>query len=113
MARTPKVGGERKFKPSSYHGWHPWRVERRDNSCTIAAYVKATELWQTIAVINGTSGANKDITRLVKLVNDRKDDVDGLRSAFEAVKAIETEGLTFTTEQELEHVIRRLEQDEL
>jgi hypothetical protein len=109
MSRTPKVKKANSFNRSSYHGWHPWRVEKRTNGCTVAAYVEATGLWQTIAIIDGTSGVNRDIKRLVKLVNDRKDDEAALRAAFEVLKEIEEVGFDFSTEQELERVIGNLE----
>jgi hypothetical protein len=46
------------------------------------------------------------------LVHDRLVAMLARGSAFEALKAIEDEGLTFTTEQELEHAIKRLEEGE-
>jgi hypothetical protein len=63
-------------------------------------------------VIDGTSGANQDIAHLVKLVNGKKDDEAVLKRAFEVLKAIEAEGLTYSTEQDLDEAIERIEQGE-
>ncbi len=109
MAKEPKPVGRQKIKPSSYYGWCLWRCEQRDGQCVVSGYVEETGLWQTIAAISGTPSTFAEIARLVELVNGKQDDASLLRSAFETLKAVEQEGLTYATEMELEHVIERLE----
>ncbi len=109
MAKEPKPGGRRKIKPSSYYGWRRWRCEQREGQCVVSGYVEGTGLWQTVAVIAGTAETFTEIVRLVELVNGEQDDKGLLRAAFEALKEVEQEGLTYATEMELEHVIGQLE----
>ncbi len=109
MAKENQSSGRGKVKVGASDGWCPWRCELRDGQCVVSGYVKATALWQTIAVISGTPGAISDVARLVELVNGRQDDAAAMRSAFVALKTVEEEGFTFATEMELEDVIQRLE----
>lgn len=109
MAKKSNPPGEKKSKPRLYHRLHPWRCEQRGGQCVVSGCVEATGVWQTVAVISGTADTFSGIVQLVELVNGRRDNAGLQRLAFEALKAVEQEGLTYATEMELEHAIERLE----
>jgi hypothetical protein len=89
-----------------------WRCEQREDECVVSGFVEATELWQPIVTLSGSPSLLADVARLVELVNGRQDDAELLRSAFEALKAIEEEGYTCATEWELDDAIARLEEQQ-
>lgn len=107
-----KPGSQRNIKPSSSDGWDQWRCERRDGQCVVSGREEATELWQPMAMISGSAGTIAEIERLVELVNGKQADADLLRLAFDVLKSVEEEGLTYATEMDLDHVIERLVQRE-
>jgi hypothetical protein len=104
------MANRRKIKAGSYYGWGDWRCEQRDGHCAVTGRVEATRVRKTIAVVPDTPSVIEEISRLVELVNARRCDVGLLRSAHQALTAIEEEGFTFATEMELEDVIERLEE---
>jgi hypothetical protein len=105
-----KPSRQQNIKPSSFDGWGQWRCERRDGQCVVSCREKASKLWQPLAVISGSAGTIAEIERFVELVNDKQIDADLLRVAFDALKSVEEEGLTYATELDLDDVIERLEQ---
>jgi hypothetical protein len=110
MEKKEKLGSRRTIKPSSSNGWGQWRCERRDGACVVSGREKASKLWQPLAVISGSEGTIAEIEHLVELVNGRQADADLLRVAFDVLKSVEEEGLTYATELDLDDVIERLEQ---
>lgn len=110
MQAKQKTSAERHIKQRGRLGLHPWRCERRGEHCEIVAYADASGAWETIAVIPSTSGASADFLAgfIVNLVNESQEDSDVLEAARKALEAVMEEGLTFSTEQEAEHVIDRL-----
>jgi hypothetical protein len=93
-----------------FYALHPWRIEGKGESCDLIAYVEASGDWETVATIPATSGASADdiASFIAGLVNDNRENAEVLDEAFAALGAVLQEGLTFTTEQEAEHVLKRL-----
>jgi hypothetical protein len=112
MEEKNKSASQRNIKPSSSDGWCQWCCERRDGQCVVSGREEATELWQPLAEISGSEGTIAEIERLVGLVNGRQADADLLRLAFDVLKSVEEEGLTYATELDLDDVIERLEKRE-
>lgn len=90
-----------------------WKLSQSKGRCVVSGYVETTGLWQTLAKISGETITLEEIARLVELVNSRQGNADLLRSAFRALKEIEEDGYTYSTEGELEDVIERLEKQKL
>lgn len=109
VAREGKARGRARIKARSGHGWSPWRCEVRGGKCVVEAYAGVTELWHPIAKFTATDSAYKDAGRLVELVNGRQEDAALLGKAVEVLEMLEAEGLTFSSEMELDRIIERFE----
>jgi hypothetical protein len=88
----------------------PWRVEVEQEAAVIEAYVDGTDKWESVAIVLPTSGASagKMARFIVGLVNDNHKHEPLLENALTALEAVSEEGLTFTTEQAVEHAVAEL-----
>jgi hypothetical protein len=88
----------------------PWRVEVEQEAAVIEAYVDGTDKWESVAIVLPTSGASagKMARFIVGLVNDNQKQEPLLENALTALESVSEEGLTFTTEQAVEHAVTEL-----
>jgi hypothetical protein len=75
-----------------------------------AAFVETSGQWETVAVVRPTSSADaKSLANFIlRVVNDWNEHDDLFEAASEALEAVLQEGLTFSTEQEVESMVERL-----
>jgi hypothetical protein len=88
----------------------PWRVEVEQEGAVIEAYVESTNKWESVAIVLPTSGASagKMARFIVGLVNDNQKETPLLENALAALESVSEEGLTFASEQAVEHAIADL-----
>jgi hypothetical protein len=89
---------------------NPWRVEVEEEGAVIEAYVEGTDTWESIAIVLATSGASagKMARFIVGLVNDNQKQEPLLEDTLAALEAVIEEGLTFASEQAIEHAVTGL-----
>lgn len=88
----------------------PWKVEVEPKGAVIEAYVEASSKWESVAIVLPTSGASaeKMARFIVGAVNDNQKSERLFQEALDALEAVIQEGLTYSTEQEIELVIAEL-----
>jgi hypothetical protein len=99
--------GERKIRRHACYGSQPWRYEVCADGCEIVAFVDSSARWETIAIVRSTSDVKARALGefIVGLVNERHQGGDILQAAFNALDGVLRDGLTFSTEQDAEHVV--------
>lgn len=97
-------------KPRPLYSLYPWRTEHHDDRSEIAAYVEASGKWETVAVIPHTPGASAETLAefIMGIINDSQKNRDLLRDATRALEAVMEEGLTFSTEQDADAILKRV-----
>ena len=101
-------GRSRRCYPSE-----PWRCEHRRDGSEIQAFVEASGIWETVAVIPPTSGVSaRNIAEFIAaLVNDNRRCQSALEAAMEALQhVIDDNGLTFSSEHAVDSALTRLKQ---
>jgi hypothetical protein len=88
----------------------PWKVEVEQEGAVIEAYVEGTDKWESVAIVLPTSGASagKMARFIVGLVNDNQKQEPLLENALAALESVSEEGLTFASEQAVEHAVTEL-----
>src|SRR5580658_3503421 len=88
----------------------PWRVEVEQEGAVIEACVEGTDKWESVAIVLPTSGASagKMARFIVGLVNDNQKQESLLENALAALESVSEEGLTFASEQAVEHAVTEL-----
>jgi ribosomal protein L22 len=91
---------------------HPWQYEARGSECALLAFVEKSSKWETVALVQKTPGASaKTVANYIaELVNDAHENGDMLQGALEVLEAVINEGLTFSTEHDVDIMIRRIKQ---
>jgi hypothetical protein len=91
---------------------HPWRCTHHSNHSEIVAYVEASGQWETVLTVNPTSetSAKTMATFIMHLVNSYRQNNDLLRVAMKALESVMQEGLTYSTEQEVDAAVASIQQ---
>jgi hypothetical protein len=107
MTKKPTGKSNAKPEPRSFYWLASWRCNHHADRSEIMAYVEASGTWETVAVIPPTSGASAEALAafIARAVNTTQQNKDLLRDAMDALEAVVSDGLNFTTEQAAEHVI--------
>jgi hypothetical protein len=94
--------------PRRYYRLVPWQCRNHSDRSELTAYVEASGKWETVAVVPPTSGASAEALAnyILALVNNSLPNSDLLRDAMSALEAVMKDGLTFTTEQEADSVVK-------
>lgn len=98
-----------------YYALRPWQcVHHRDRS-ELTAYVEASGVWETVAVMQPTSGISAEELAgfIAGLVNDSQKEQNLLQSAMEALEQVVNEGFNFSSEQAAESVLLRMKKRKL
>jgi hypothetical protein len=84
-----------------------WQCRHRADCSEIVTRAGSSDTWETIATIHPATGASaKDLaTLIVTVVNQHRQSRDLLRDATETLEIVMKEGLTYSTEQEIERLI--------
>ncbi len=86
---------------------HPWRCTHHSTHSELVAYVEASGQWETVLTVSPTSGTSAKLMAnfIMTLVNSYRQNNDLLRKAIKALEAIMQEGLTYSTEQEVDAAV--------
>jgi hypothetical protein len=108
VLKTPQTSS--KNTPSSYSR-HPWKCDHRSGKSELAAFVETSGSWETVAIIQPTSDTSAQTLAdfMEGLINNRQQYGAVLDAAREALEEIINTGLNFSTEEEAEEVIARIE----
>lgn len=93
-------------------GSRPWQCEPCTGGYEISAFAEASGKWETVAVVKKTSKASAAALarHIVDRVNAGQNGGDMLAGALAALEAVGSEGLTFSTEHDVDIMIRRIKQ---
>jgi hypothetical protein len=90
----------------------PWQCEPCAGGYEISAFVEASGKWETVAVVRKTSKTSAAVLarHIVDRVNLGQNGADLLAGALAALEAVGNEGLNFSTEHDVDIMIRRIKQ---
>jgi hypothetical protein len=106
----PKSTQPQGSQPRAFYAAQPWRCVHHPDRTDITAYVEASGERETVATIHPSSGARaEDIASFVaNLVNAHQQNRHLLHDVIDALEAVMSEGMTYSTEQDLDAVLKRL-----
>lgn len=89
-----------------------WRFEKRDGRYEIDVFSESGGKWTPAAVMMGTSGVSGEALAayVVGVLNEKQQQSVVLDEAVHALQTILQEGVTWATEVEADHAIRRLKE---
>jgi hypothetical protein len=110
MTAKENISIENEMALQGHYRSRPWRCIQSGDECALSAFVEASGEWETVAIVQPTSGADaKSLANFIlRVVNDWNEHDDLFQAASEALEAVLQEGLTFSTEQEVESMVERL-----
>jgi hypothetical protein len=90
----------------------PWQCEPCTGGYEISAFVEASGKWEAVATVKKTSKVSAAMLarHIVDKVNAGQTGDDLLTGALAALEAVSSEGLTFSTEHDVDIMIRRIKQ---
>ena len=96
--------------PRTFYGLQPWRYVHHADRSEIRAYAEVGGAWETVATVHPTAGASAEFLAVfvVDCVNDHQHQQHLLHAALAALEAVTKEGLTYSTEQEIDAVLARM-----
>lgn len=102
--RTKRAGG--------VYSSRPWQCEPCSGGYEISAFVEASGKWEAVATVKKTSRVSAAVLarHIVDRVNAGQNGDDLLEGALAALEAVGSEGLTFSTEHDVDVMIRRIKQ---
>jgi hypothetical protein len=113
LKKPVKINGEKPAqKPKCFYSAHAWQCRHLSDLSEILAYVEASGAWETIAEIHPTSGYSAEIIAayICNLINDNQHNKSLLQEAMDALQmCMETERLTFSSEQMAERIVTRIQ----
>lgn len=98
-------------KPRCYYTVHPWQCLHNKDNSEIQAYVEASGEWETVAVVNPTSGASAESLAhyICNLINKDREHNILLIDAMNTLELFLTEERrSFTSEQAAESLVARI-----
>ena len=97
-------------RTASVYASRPWQCAPCSGGYEISAFVEASGKCETVVTVRKTSGASAAALAryIVGLVNAQQDEGSLLPEALAALEAINSEGLNFSTEHDVDVVIRRI-----
>jgi hypothetical protein len=89
-----------------------WRFEKRGDRYEVDVFNEARGKWALVAVVMGTTEIPAEALAgyVVQVLNEKQEHGVVLDEAVQALQSVLDEGVTYATEMEAEHAIRRLKQ---
>ena len=96
--------------PRDFYSRSPWRCSPQKGGCEILAYVEASGAWETVIDVRPTSGTSAEAVGIyvTAIINQYQNEQNLLHQATKALETCLKEGITFSSEQDAEHVIARI-----
>lgn len=98
-------------KQRNYYSVHPWQCRHNKGNSEIQAYVEASGEWETVAIVNPTSGVSTECLAnyICNLINKDREHNILLIDAMNTLELFLTEEQrTFTSEQAAESIVARI-----
>ena len=107
MPRKLSAKLEKKISLRAYQGAPRWRFDRRGEKLEIDVFAEEGREWLPVATVRGGIGmeAGALAEYVVSVLNQKQREAVILSTALHALKSVLEEGLTFSTEQEIDHAI--------
>ena len=98
---------EKKISLRAYQGTPRWRFDKRGEKLEIDVFAEERREWLPVATVRGGVGieAGALAEYVVSVLNEKQREAVILSTALHALKSVLEEGLTFSTEQEIDHAI--------
>jgi hypothetical protein len=111
MSAKRKVAVRNGIELQGYYRSKPWRCAQSGDKCTLEAFVETSGQWEAVAIVQPTSGAKSTslASFILGLVNEWNEHDDLIQAAADTLEAVLQEGLTYSTEQEVEFMVERLQ----
>jgi len=113
LKKPVKTGREKSAKTQkNFYSAHTWQCRHLSDWSEILAYAEASGAWETVIQIYPTSGHSAETiaTFVCGLINDNQRDKSLLEEAMDALQqCLETERLTFSSEQMAERTVARIQ----
>lgn len=95
-----------------FYAAQPWVCVHHPHRSDLNAYVEASGKWETVAVIQPTSGASAEMLAdfIIGQINNINQNKDLCSDALEALESILQDGINFSTEQAADLVLKRAQQ---
>ena len=97
-------------QPRAFYNHQAWRCSPHTDGCEILAYVEASGNWETVIDVRPTSGASPEALAayVTATINQYQNEQNLLHQAMKALEQCLEDGITFSSEQEADHVIARI-----
>jgi len=109
MTKSSKSQSHTK-KPINFYSIHPWACRHLKDHSEITAYVEISSKWEKVLDVCSTSGSHHETMAgyILSVIHEHQKKQNALHDAMNALQLVLNDGLTFTTEQAMEHAVTNI-----